>query len=344
MVARSRKTPSVLSVADRRRPSPRPPSATRRPGAGPRRSAASSRQFRELLGFPLDEFQVDACLALERGSGVLVAAPTGAGKTVVGEFAVHLALAVGPQGVLHDADQGALQPEVRRPGPPLRRREGRSAHGRHDDQRRRARRRHDHRGAAQHAVRGLVGPAGPRVRRHGRGALPRRPVPRPRLGGGDHPPHRRRAARLAVRHRVQRRGVRRLAGHRARRHHRGGERAPTRPARPARPGTRRPARPVRRARRPDRPGRRPADQPRPEAPAAAQQPRGRPVSLGADRGDRGRRRGGRAGPPGGGAGRRPGSPSSTPSTATGCCPRSSSSSPAAGARAPSSSASRRACG
>lgn len=52
-------------------------------------------QFRELLGFPLDEFQVDACQALERGSGVLVAAPTGAGKTVVGEFAVHLALASG---------------------------------------------------------------------------------------------------------------------------------------------------------------------------------------------------------------------------------------------------------
>lgn len=52
-------------------------------------------QFRELLGFPLDEFQVEACRALERGSGVLVAAPTGAGKTVVGEFAVHLALASG---------------------------------------------------------------------------------------------------------------------------------------------------------------------------------------------------------------------------------------------------------
>jgi ATP-dependent RNA helicase HelY len=43
--------------------------------------------------FPLDEFQLAACRALEAGSGVLVAAPTGAGKTVVGEFAVHLALA-----------------------------------------------------------------------------------------------------------------------------------------------------------------------------------------------------------------------------------------------------------
>ena len=45
--------------------------------------------------FPLDDFQVEACEALEKGDGVLVAAPTGAGKTVVGEFAVHLALATG---------------------------------------------------------------------------------------------------------------------------------------------------------------------------------------------------------------------------------------------------------
>ncbi|WP_404465135.1 DEAD/DEAH box helicase [Micrococcus antarcticus] len=47
------------------------------------------------LGFPLDDFQVRACGEVEDGHGVLVAAPTGAGKTVVGEFAVHLALARG---------------------------------------------------------------------------------------------------------------------------------------------------------------------------------------------------------------------------------------------------------
>ncbi|HLM06045.1 MAG TPA: DEAD/DEAH box helicase [Blastococcus sp.] len=47
------------------------------------------------LGFSLDPFQVEACEALEEGSGVLVCAPTGAGKTVVGEFAVHKALAEG---------------------------------------------------------------------------------------------------------------------------------------------------------------------------------------------------------------------------------------------------------
>jgi ATP-dependent RNA helicase HelY len=53
------------------------------------------REFRELYDFALDPFQVDACRALEAGYGVLVAAPTGSGKTVVGEFAVHLALAEG---------------------------------------------------------------------------------------------------------------------------------------------------------------------------------------------------------------------------------------------------------
>src|SRR5674476_739327 len=47
------------------------------------------------LPFELDPFQVQACTALEGGRGVLVAAPTGAGKTVVGEFAIQLALSKG---------------------------------------------------------------------------------------------------------------------------------------------------------------------------------------------------------------------------------------------------------
>lgn len=49
-------------------------------------------RFQESLGFPMDPFQVDACEAVARGTGVLVCAPTGAGKTLVGEFAVLLAL------------------------------------------------------------------------------------------------------------------------------------------------------------------------------------------------------------------------------------------------------------
>ncbi|MDT5219760.1 MAG: ATP-dependent helicase HelY [Mycobacterium sp.] len=51
--------------------------------------------FSAELPFALDDFQRRGCAALERGHGVLVCAPTGAGKTVVGEFAVHLALAAG---------------------------------------------------------------------------------------------------------------------------------------------------------------------------------------------------------------------------------------------------------
>lgn len=51
--------------------------------------------FTAALDFPLDDFQVESCRAVEEGRGVLVAAPTGAGKTVVGEFAVHLALETG---------------------------------------------------------------------------------------------------------------------------------------------------------------------------------------------------------------------------------------------------------
>ena len=52
-------------------------------------------RFAGQLSFRLDPFQEQACEALENGHGVLVCAPTGAGKTVVGEFAVHLALEAG---------------------------------------------------------------------------------------------------------------------------------------------------------------------------------------------------------------------------------------------------------
>ncbi len=57
--------------------------------------ASQLTQFRAAYGFELDAYQVAACRALEAGDSVLVAAPTGSGKTVVGEFAIRLALAEG---------------------------------------------------------------------------------------------------------------------------------------------------------------------------------------------------------------------------------------------------------
>lgn len=72
--------------------------------ASPAERYASYRRDKEhpvlrdfVAGYPfdLDDFQVEACREIEDGRGVLVAAPTGSGKTVVGEFAVHLALETG---------------------------------------------------------------------------------------------------------------------------------------------------------------------------------------------------------------------------------------------------------
>lgn len=57
--------------------------------ATPKSSALS--EYMERLDFALDDFQIEACKHLEKGSGVLVAAPTGAGKTIVGDFATFLA-------------------------------------------------------------------------------------------------------------------------------------------------------------------------------------------------------------------------------------------------------------
>ncbi len=52
-------------------------------------------QFADGYGFAFDDYQREACAHVESGSGVLVAAPTGAGKTIVGEFAVFMALQEG---------------------------------------------------------------------------------------------------------------------------------------------------------------------------------------------------------------------------------------------------------
>lgn len=57
-----------------------------------RNQFALTNEFAQSFSFPFDDFQIQACRAVEAGKGVLVAAPTGAGKTVIGEFAAFMAL------------------------------------------------------------------------------------------------------------------------------------------------------------------------------------------------------------------------------------------------------------
>ncbi|WP_288767455.1 DEAD/DEAH box helicase, partial [uncultured Varibaculum sp.] len=54
--------------------------------------AGEAGSFASRFDFPFDDFQQRALAALEGEKSVLVAAPTGSGKTLVGEFALFLAL------------------------------------------------------------------------------------------------------------------------------------------------------------------------------------------------------------------------------------------------------------
>ena len=65
-------------------------------------------RFRSTLAFDLDPFQLSSCAALENGHSVLVAAPTGAGKTIVAEFAVYLAMQDARAKVFYTAPMKAL--------------------------------------------------------------------------------------------------------------------------------------------------------------------------------------------------------------------------------------------
>ena len=49
--------------------------------------------FEARYPFPLDPFQRDAIDAIADDKSVIVSAPTGSGKTLVAEFAIHAALA-----------------------------------------------------------------------------------------------------------------------------------------------------------------------------------------------------------------------------------------------------------
>ena len=58
-------------------------------------TAAGAATAADAYPFELDRFQIEAIAAIDGGASVIVAAPTGAGKTVVAEHAVRVALAEG---------------------------------------------------------------------------------------------------------------------------------------------------------------------------------------------------------------------------------------------------------
>lgn len=64
--------------------------------------------FRARQRFDLDPFQIAACEMVEDGKSVLVAAPTGAGKTVVAEFAIYRAMQEQRAKVFYTAPMKAL--------------------------------------------------------------------------------------------------------------------------------------------------------------------------------------------------------------------------------------------
>jgi ATP-dependent RNA helicase HelY len=85
-----------------------PSPAERFMAATARRDSPRLDDFRKSLSFDLDPFQIQSCESVESGRGVLVAAPTGAGKTIVAEFAIHLALQQAEVKVFYTAPMKAL--------------------------------------------------------------------------------------------------------------------------------------------------------------------------------------------------------------------------------------------
>ena len=73
-----------------------------------RNSTPLVNEFRERRAFDLDPFQIAAANVLEAGNSVLVAAPTGAGKTVVAEFAVFLAMSTASDKLFYTTPMKAL--------------------------------------------------------------------------------------------------------------------------------------------------------------------------------------------------------------------------------------------
>ena len=215
---------------------------------------------------------------------MLVCAPTGAGKTVVGRVRGLPRAGHRREVFLHHADQGAVEPEVLRSGRRVRPGQSRSADRRHVDQLACRRGGDDDRGAPQHALRGLARPRRSDRRGDGRDPLPGRQVPRRGLGGSHPAPAGQRAGGRAVGHRLQRRGVRCLAADRARPHHRRGRRAPPGAALAAHAGRPPAVRPVQHLERriSTRPGRAPGSRSSRPWPRRSPTPKAWPTGSAAD--------------------------------------------------------------
>ncbi len=82
--------------------------AERFAAAKKRRGYPMLEAFRAAQGFDLDPFQIAACEMLEDGKSVLVAAPTGAGKTIIAEFAIYRAMQERSDKVFYTAPMKAL--------------------------------------------------------------------------------------------------------------------------------------------------------------------------------------------------------------------------------------------
>ena len=129
----------------------------------PTRSSTRSTAGPRTQGLTLYPAQEEALIEVVTGANVILATPTGSGKSLVATGAHFAALAAGPAHLLHRADQGAGVGEVLRAVRGLRRRERRHADRRRGGQRAGADHLLHRRGARQHrAARGRRRPTSAR--------------------------------------------------------------------------------------------------------------------------------------------------------------------------------------